>query len=160
MEYQKIIDDAANQPSRFRRNWVEITDESRETYNESSQIKFKTSLIRPNLCNYGDAYIHVKGIIQVGNNETTAAPNNRNKKVIFQNCAPFITCTSEINITQVDDAHDIDVVIPMYNLIEYIDTYLKTSGRSWQYYRDETALSNNSFITDFAVDNNNSNSIW
>ena len=86
MEYQKIIDDAANQPSRFRtRNWVEITDESRETYNESSQIKFKTSIIRPNLCNYGDAYIHVKGTIQVASNETTAAPNNRNKKVIFQN---------------------------------------------------------------------------
>ena len=48
----------------------------------------------------------------------------------------------------------------MYNLIEYSDTYLKTSGRLWQYYRDETALNNNSFITDFAVDNNNSNSIW
>ena len=58
------------------------------------------------------------------------APNNRNKKVIFQNCAPFITCTNEINITQVDDAHDIDVVNPMYNLIEYSDTYLKISGRS------------------------------
>ena len=62
MEYQKIInllDDATNQPSKFRtRNWVEINDESRVTYNYGSDIKFKTSMIRSNLCDYSDAYIH------------------------------------------------------------------------------------------------------
>ena len=87
MEYQKIInlldDTTYNRPSKFRiRNWVEINDESRETYNDNSYIKFKTSMIRSNLCNYGDAYIHVKGTIEVPNLAAAGAPvNNTNKKV-------------------------------------------------------------------------------
>ena len=81
----------------------EINDESQGTYNESSQTKFKTSMIRSNLCDYTDAYIHVKGIMKVSNTGIAAAPNNRNKKVTFKNCAPFIDCISEIKNTQVDD---------------------------------------------------------
>ena len=54
-----------------------------------------------------------------------------------KNCAPFINCISEINNTQVDNAKDIDIVMPMYNLIEYSDNYAKTSGSLWQYFRDE-----------------------
>ena len=81
------------------KNWVEIIDESRGTYNESNQIKFKTSMIRSNLCDYNDAYIHVKGTIEVLNTATAAAQNNRNKKVAFKNCVPFINCISEINNT-------------------------------------------------------------
>ena len=73
----------------------------------------------------------------------------------MKNWAPFINCISEIN-TQVDDAHDIDVVLPMYNLIGYNDTYLKTWGSLRQYYRDEPALDNNGNIIDFPNDNNNS----
>ena len=76
-------------------------------------------------------YIHVKRIMTVPNTGTAAAPNNRNKKVIFKNRAPFINCISEINNTQVDDAHDFDAVMPMYNLIEYSDIYSKTSGSLW-----------------------------
>ena len=55
----------------------------------------------------------------------------------FKNCAPFTNCISEVNNTQVDNAKDIDIVMPMYNLIEYSDNYAKTSGFLWQYYRDE-----------------------
>ena len=88
MEYQKMInllDDTANQPSKFRtRNWVEINDESRGTYYANSDNKFKTSVIRSNLCDYGDAYIHVKATVTVSNTSVAAAPvNNTNKKVIF-----------------------------------------------------------------------------
>ena len=57
-----------------------------------------------------------------------------NKKVIFRNCAPFTNCIIRINNTQVDDAHDIDTVIPMYNLIKFSDNYSKTCGISWQWY--------------------------
>ena len=84
MEYQKIIyflDDTANETSKCRtRSLVEINDESRETHNASNQIKFKTSMIWSNLCDYSDAYIHVKGTIAVPNTGTAAAPDNRNKK--------------------------------------------------------------------------------
>ena len=111
-------------------------------------------MIRSNLCDYSDAYIHVKGTIEVLNTETAAALNNRNKNVIFRNCTPVINCKGEINNTQVDDAHDIDVVMLMYNLAEYSDTFSKTSGGLWQYYRDEPALNDNSNIIDFPNDNN------
>ena len=94
MEQQKIInslDDTTNHPSKFRtRNWVEINDEKRGSYNNYN-IKFKTSVIRSNLCDYSDAYIHVKGTIIVPNTAAAdASVNNTNKKVIFKNCAPFI----------------------------------------------------------------------
>ena len=102
MEYQKtsnLIDDASNQPSKFRtNNWVEINDESRGTHNVNSQIKFKTTMLKSSLCDYSDAYILVKGTIAVNN--TPAADvdaNNSNKKVIFKNCAPFTNCISDIN---------------------------------------------------------------
>ena len=65
---------------------------------------------------YSDAYIHVKRDREVPNTRTEVASNNKNKNVIFKNCTPFINCVSEINNAQVDDAHDIDVVMPMYNL--------------------------------------------
>ena len=133
MEYQKItnlIDDTSNQPSKFRtRNWVEINDESRGAYNVNSQIKFKTTKLKSSLCDYSDAYILVKGTISVTNTAATdAAANNINKKVIFKDCAPFTNCISEIDITQIDNAKDIDIVMPMYNLIKYSDNYAKTTG--------------------------------
>ena len=97
-------------------------------------------MIRSSLCDFSDAYILVKGTITVSNTAGDAAVNNTNKKVIFKNCAPFISCITEINNTQVDNAEDIDIVMPMYNLIEYRDACSKTSGSLWQYYRDEPAL--------------------
>ena len=109
MEYQKIanlIDDASNQPSKFKtKNWVEINDESRGTYNVNSQIKFKTTMLKYSLCDYSDAYIFVKGTITFNNTAAADADaNNTNKKVILKNGAPFTNYISEINNTQVDNA--------------------------------------------------------
>ena len=59
------------------------------------------------------------------------------KGVTFKNCAPFTKCISRINNTDIDNAQDIDIVMPMYNLIEYSDNYSKTSGSLWQYYKDD-----------------------
>ena len=74
---------------------------------------------RPSLCDYIDAYIAVRGTITIPNTGTAAAQNNRNKEVVFENCAPFTDCIKETNNTQIDNAKDIDVVINIYNLIEY-----------------------------------------
>ena len=144
MEYQKIanlIDDTSNQLSKFRtKNWVELNDESRRTYNANSQIKFKTTMLKSSLCDYSDAYIIVKGTITItgaGADAAARQADERDKGVAFKNCAPFINCISEINNIQVDNAKDIDVVMPMYNLIEYSDNYAKTTGSLWQYFRDE-----------------------
>ena len=112
-----MIDDASNQPSQFRtKNWVEINDESRGTYNVNSQIKFKTTMLKSSLCDYSDAYIVVKGTITINNTAAADADaNNTNKKEVFKNCAPFTNCLSKIDNTQVDNAKDIDIVMPMYN---------------------------------------------
>ena len=141
MEYQKranfldneVAPSASNQPSKFRtRNWVEINDEARGTYSPNKQIKFKTSMLRSSLCDYSDAYILVKGNITVNNTAGAgAAANNTNKKVVFKNCAPFTNCISKTNNTQIDNAEYIDIVMLMYNLIEYSDNYSKTSGSLW-----------------------------
>ena len=159
MEYQKIAnlidDNTPNQPSKFRtRNWIEINDESRGVYNVNSQIKFKTLMLKSSLCDYSDAYILVKGTINVNNTATQgAAANNTNKKVIFKNCARFTNCISEINNTQIDNAKDIDIVMPMYNLIEYSDNYAKTTGSLWQYCKDIPARDNNDEIAAFDANN-------
>ena len=118
MKYQKItnlLDNASNQPSKFRtKNWVEINNESKRVYNVNSQIKFKTTMLRSNLCDYADASILVKGTITLDDTSAAGAPtNNTNKKVIFKNCASFTNCISEIDNTQVDDAKNIDSVMPM-----------------------------------------------
>ena len=143
MEYQKkanLIDDASNQPSKFRtKNWVEINDESRGTYNVNSQIKLKTTMLKSSLCDYSDAYIF-KGRITIaaaGDDAAARQADERDKGVAFKNCMPFINCISEINNTQADNAKDIDIVMTMYNLIEYSDNYAKTTGSLWQYLRDE-----------------------
>ena len=114
-------------------------------------------MLRSNLCDYSDAYIHVKGTIKVPNTAgARAAVNNTNKKVMFKNCAPSTNRMSEINNTQVVDAQDSDIVVPMYNLIEYGDASSKISGSVWQYYRDEPSLDKNNNIIDFPANDNNS----
>ena len=157
MEYQKIanlINKTPNQPSKFRtRNWAEINDESRGAYNVNSQIKFKTTMLKSSLCDYSDAYILVKETISVNNTAAAGGVvNNNDKKVIFKNCAPFTNCISEINNTQIDNAKDIDIVMPMYNLIEYSDNYAKITGSLWQYCKDIPAR-NNTEIVFFRVNN-------
>ena len=78
-----------------------------------------------------------------------ATTNNAKKKLIFKNCTPFTSCIRRINITQVDDVQCINVVMPMYNLIEYSDNYSTTLAILWQYCRDEPAFANNGDITGF-----------
>ena len=122
---------ASNQPSKFRtRNWIEINDESRGTYT-SNNIRFKTTMLRSRLCGYADAYILVKGTITItgaGKHGATKQVDERGKGVTFKNCAPFTKCISRINNTDIDNAQDIDIAMPMYNLIEYSDNYSKTGS--------------------------------
>ena len=99
MKYLKIvnlIDDASNQPSKFRtKNWVEINDESRGTYNANGQIKFKTTMLKSSLCDYSDAYILVKGKITItgaGDNAEVRKADKRDKGIAFKTCAPFTNC--------------------------------------------------------------------
>ena len=106
MEYQTIanlLDSASNQPSKFRtRNWVEINDESRRTYT-SSDIKFKTTMLRSNLCDYVDAYIPINGRITIagaGYDGPARRADKRDKGVTFKNCAPFTKCISRIYNTE------------------------------------------------------------
>ena len=107
-------------------------------------------MLRSSLCDYNDAYILVKGNISVNNTEAAgAAANNINKKVIFKNCAPFTNCISKINNTQIDNAEYIDIVMPMYNLIEYSNNYSKTSEGLWQYRKEIPAANNDGNIVDF-----------
>ena len=143
MEYQKIanlLESTSDNLSKFRtRNWVEINDESRGNY-ANSDIRFKTTMLRSNLCDYADSYILLKGIITItgaGDNAGERQADERDKGVTFKNCAPFTKCISRINNTDIDNAHDFDILMPMYNLIEYSDNYSKTSGILSQYYKDD-----------------------
>ena len=140
MEYQKIANlldnevavSASIKPSKFRtRNWVEINDDI-GAYSPNKQIRFKTALLRSSLCDYSEAYILVKRNITFNNTAGAGvAANNLNKKVIFKNCAPFTNCICKINNTQTDNVEYIDIVMPMYNLIEYSDNFSKKSGSLW-----------------------------
>ena len=135
-----MLENETDQPSKFRtRNWVEINDESRGTYT-SDDIKFKTTMLRSNLCDYADAHILVKGTMTITgaeNDDAAKRLDERNKDVIFKNCAPFTKCISRITNTDKDNAQDTNIVMRMYNLIEYSDNYSKTSGSLWQYYKDD-----------------------
>ena len=90
-------------------------------------------MLKSSLCDYSDSYIFVKGkVTKSGRGADVAArqANERDKGVAFKNCAPFINCISEINNTQVDNDKD-NIVMPMYNLIEYSGNYANTSGSLW-----------------------------
>ena len=91
-------------------------------------------MLRSDLCYLNDVFIVVKGDITLeGDNDA----NKRNKNLAFKNNAPFINCISKINGVKTDDAEDLDVVIPMYKLLEYSKNYRKTTGSLWNYYKDE-----------------------
>ena len=129
MEYKKIVnllDNSANQSSKFRtRNSVKINDESRGTYT-GSYIKFKTTMLRSNLCDYADAYILVKGTIPITGEWDDAAarqPDERYKGLTFRNCTPFTKCIS--------------IFWAVSMSVLFILNYSKTSGGLWQYYKDE-----------------------
>ena len=124
MEYQKI-----KVPRFITKKWIEVHDQSNEICSINKQIRFKTPMLRSDLCDYSDAYIVVK------RDFTFANPNNNayDKKIAFENNAPFNNCIIKIN----NNAEDLDVVMPMYNLIEYSKNDRKTTGSLSNYYRDE-----------------------
>ena len=95
------------------------------TYNENKSIRFKTPMLRSSLCDYSDAYILVKGTITVTGNH----PRDRqNTPLILKNNAQFVSCITRINGELIEDADDLDIVMPMYNLLEYSKNYRKTKG--------------------------------
>ena len=97
-------------------------------------------MIRSDLCHYSHSYILVSGTIKITGEEADDAEkqaDERNEGVIFNTYAPFAECVGNVNNTQTDNAKDIDFVMPIYNLIEYHDNYLQTSGSLWQCYRNE-----------------------
>ena len=110
-------------------------------YNENKSIRFKASMLRSNLCDYSDAYILVKGIITVtapgANNDANNIRDKRNRPVILKNNAPFVSCITRINGELIEDADDLDIVMSMYNLLEYSKNYRKTIGSLYNYCRDE-----------------------
>ena len=154
MEFQKIVNfldttsDDKDLPRFVTKKWIEVYDQSGGNYNVNKEIRIKTSMLRSDLCDYSDAYIVVKGTITVAKKIFTAddfeAPNNTadnanasntandnafgEKKLVFKNNAPFINCNSKINGVQSDNAEDLDVVMPIYNLLEYSKHYRKTTG--------------------------------
>ena len=114
-----MLDNTPKESTKFRRKkWVKINDNAHGTYNNNSQIKFKTSMLKPSLCDYSGAYMLIKGTISIEQVQALAEPDNDGKEAVFKNSTPFTDFISEINNTQIDDAKNIDVVMPMYNLIE------------------------------------------
>ena len=163
MEFQKIVNfldttfDNKDLPKFFTKKWVKVFDQSQGNYDVNKEIRIKTSMLRSDLCHFSDAYIVVKGTITVTKKTFTAndfdAPSNTaanvtatntandnafvEKKLVFKNNAPFINCISKINGAKIDNAEDLDVVMPMYNLLKYSKNYRKITGSLWNYYRDE-----------------------
>ena len=137
MESQKIInllDSNDNESQKFAtKRWYIINDQntSNNAYGngeDGTTTKFETKVIKPNLCDYSDAYI-----LATGNIRNKPA----NSVVAFKNCAPFRTCDVTINDEHTGKAEDLDIVMPMYNLLEYSDNHQNSTGSLYQFKRDE-----------------------
>ena len=144
MEYDKInnlLDSESENLSKFvTRQYVKVNSLS-NTYNDNKSIRFKTHMLRSNLCDYSNAYILVEGTIIVtapgDNNNANNIRDKRNRPLILKNNAPFVSCITRINGELIEDADDLDIVMPMYNLLEYSKNYRKTIGSLYNSYRDE-----------------------
>ena len=151
MEYGKIINllnsESENLSKFVTRDYVRVNSLS-NTYNENKSIRFKTLMLGSDLCDYADAYILVNGTITVAGNQTR---DRQNRPLIFKNNAPFVSCITRINNELIEEADDLDIVMPMYNLLEYSKSYRKTIGSLYNYYRDE--LNNDANINNFANNN-------
>ena len=140
MKYQNItnfLGKTSEKVPRFvTKKGIKVPDQSgtaENIYNSNKQIRFKTSMIRSELCDYSDAYIVVKGTITVEGAENI---DKHNRNLLLKNNAPFISCISKINNTLIDNAEDLDFVMPIYNLFDYSKNYSKTSGSLWNSYKD------------------------
>ena len=147
MEYDKINnlllseDNESEKLSKFvTRAYVRVNS-LLDMYNEYKSVRFKTPMLRSNLCDYSDAYILVKGTIMVtapgANNSVNNIRDKKNTSLILKNNAPFVSCITRINGELIEDADDLDLVMPMHNLLEYSKNYRKTIGSLYNYYRDE-----------------------
>ena len=129
------------------REYVRVNSLS-NTYNENKSIRFKTPMLRSNLRDYSDAYILVKGKITItapgANNGANNIRDKKNRPLILKNNVSFVSCITRINGELTEDADDLDIVMSMYNLLEYSKSYRKTIGSLYNYYRDE--LSNDLMI--------------
>ena len=151
MEYDKINNLLGSESEKLykfvTREYVRVNSLS-NTYDENKSIRFKTSMLRSDLYDYADAYILVNGIITVAGNQ----PSDReNKPLILKNNAPFVSCITTINNELIEDADDLDIVMPMYNLLEHSKNYRKTIGSLYNYYRDE--LNDDANLNNFANNN-------
>ena len=157
METQKIVNllnDSDNQSSKFAtRKWYIINDQINGQYGignkNDSTIKSETKVIKPNLCDYSDAYILVTGDMKIAD---LAAGTN----VAFKNCAPFTRYVTHINDEHVETAENLDIIMPMYNLIEYSDNYADSSRSLYQFKRDESPMNNAGNPSNVALDNSTS----
>ena len=148
MEYDKINNLLLSEDNKMSeklskfvtREYVKVNSLS-NTYNENKSIRFKTPMLRSNLCDYSDAYILVKGTITVtalgANNVANNIRGKKSRPLILKNNAPFVSCITRINGELIEDADDLDIVMPMYNLLECSKNYRKTIGSLYNYYRDE-----------------------
>ena len=126
-EVSKLLNDSAM--SNFvKKSWIRVNDLSSDPYSANKNIWFKTSMLRSDLCDYSNAYIVIKGTITV---ENTNDADQKNKKLIFRINAQFGSCISKINNTFIDNAEDLDVVMPIYNLLEHSNNYSMTSIRKF-----------------------------
>ena len=157
MEYDKInklLGSESENLSKFvTREYVGVNSLS-NMYNENKSIRFKTPMLRSDLCKYADAYILVNGTITAA-----AGANNirdkKNRKLTLKNNAPFVSCITRINGELTEDADDLDIVMPMYNLLGYSKNYRKTIRSLYNYYRDELTNDNNNNFTNRNVVNSN-----
>ena len=129
MEFQKIVNflditsDNKDLPRFVTKKWIDVYDQSEGNFNPNQEITIKTSMLRFDLCDFNDAYIVVKGNITVTNPDDA----KKIKEVTFKNNAPFINCILKINGVKIDNAEDLDIVMPMYNLLEYSKNYKKNN---------------------------------
>ena len=134
MDFNKInnlLGPAPDEVPRFiTKKWIEVQSQCGSTYNTSKPIRFNTSVLRYDLCDYSDAYVWVKGTVTATNPNNNA---NFDRRLTLKNNAPFISCVSKINGELVENAEDLDIVIPMYNLLEYSKNYEKNSGSLFDY---------------------------
>ena len=131
MKYDKInnlLGSESENLSKFvTREYVRVNSLC-NTYNENKSIMSKTPMLRSDLCDYADAYILVNSTIKVAGNQSR---DRQNKPVILKDNAPFVSCITRINGALIEDADDLDIVMPMYNLLEYSKNYRKTVGSSY-----------------------------
>ena len=158
MKYQNITNflntTSDNAPRFITKKWIEVHEQSfsaEDRYKPSKQMRFKKSMLRSDLCNFSDAYTVVKGTNPLTKTNVRGIIDIRNSFLAFKNNAPFTNCISKINNGFIDNAEDLDVVMLMYNLLEYSKNYRKTTGSLWNYYRDEPH--------DFPANNYNANRI-